>query len=260
MASVLALFVPQTRAGLPEPDNILYGTITLDNQPVTAARADVVVEARRLISGPAVASYRMGSSSQAGGYYSLRIPLESALPLINPDASLTGDSLFIVVLDASGIRSQTTYTVGDRAMVQRLDFGSAVLDGDGDGLPDAWETLNFGSLNVAANSINLNGQTALQNYVAGTNPNDTNSVFSVSVSITNNLRLVSFQAFRAEGVGYEGLSRYYSLEYSTNVGASAWAGVDNYTNLLGNNQTLTYQSSDTNSPVFYRGKVWLQGP
>ena len=148
--------------------------------------------------------------------------------------------------------------MGDRGAVQRLDFGAAVLDSDGDGLPDAWERLHLGSTSPTPNSINANGQTTLQNYVAGTNPNDTNSLFRVAVTASGANALVSFQALRAEGTGYEGLSRYYSLEYSTNAGAGLWLGLNNFTNLLGNNQTITYQPPGTNGPAFYRGRVWLQ--
>src|SRR5947199_381151 len=173
--ALLLLVRVAVRAGVPEPDNVLYGTIDLDNQPVTANRTDVVVEARRLIGGPAIARYQMGSSAQAGNFYSLRVSLESAQPFFDPNASLVGDSLFRVAVTASGANA-----------------------------------------------------------------------------------LVSFQALRAEGTGYEGLSRYYSLEYSTNAGAGLWLGLNNFTNLLGNNQTITYQPPGTNGPAFYRGRVWLQ--
>lgn len=257
LLAVALLAANPARAVLPEPDNILYGTITLDNQPVTAARTDVVIEARRLVNGPAIAMYRIGSNPQAGNFYSLRLSLESLAPITDVSASQVGDTLFVVVADASGIRSQTTYTLAERGSVQRVDFGAAVSDGDGDGLPDAWELLHFGNNGQNASSVNANGQTTLQNYIAGTNPNDTNSLFRIGVTLNGNSTLVSFQALRAEGSGYEGRSRYYSLEQTANP-ASGWQGVLNYTNLLGNNQTISYQAPGTNSPAFYRGRVRLQ--
>jgi hypothetical protein len=256
--AALVFLPPAMRAGVPEPDNILFGAITLDNQSVTAARGDVVIEARRLITGPAIASYRMGSSAQSGDFYSLRISLESAVPLSDANSSLNGDHLFIVVLDSSGIRTQAAYTVNERATIQRLDFGSASMDSDSDGLPDAWETQNFTSLNQSPDSLNLNGQTTLQNYVAGTNPNDTNSVFTVRVSLSNNLRTVSFQALQAESTVYQGFSRHYSLEVSTNLGLNHWFPVGGFSDILGNSQSVNYQTTDTNSPILYRAKVWLQ--
>ena len=222
-----------------------------------AARTDVVIEARRLVNGPAIASYRMGSNPQIGSFYSLRLSLESLAPITGVSASQVGDTLFIVVADTSGVRSQTTYTLAERGSVQRVDFGAAVSDGDGDGLPDAWEVLHFGNNGQNAGSVNANGRTTLQNYIAGTNPNDTNSVFRVGVALSGNNTVVSFQALRAEGTGYEGRSRYYSLEQTVDP-ASGWQGVLNYTNLPGNNQTISHQAPGTNSPAFYRGRVWLQ--
>lgn len=254
---VAPLAVTDVRGVIPEPDNILYGTITLDNQPVTAARTDVVVEARRLINGPAIVRYRMGSNPTVGNFYSLRLALESLVPVTDANASQVGDSLFIVVTDASGIRTQTTYDLADRGAVQRVDFGGAVSDSDGDGLADAWEALHFGGLGQGPASVSLNGRTALQNYIAGTNPNDTNSVFGVGVTLNNNITLVSFQALRAEGIGYEGRNRFYSLEQTANP-ASGWQGVTGFTNVPGNNTTITYPAPGTNSSAFYRGRVWLQ--
>jgi hypothetical protein len=251
---------PVVRAGLPEPDHVLYGTITLDGQPITAAQTDVRVEARRLIGSPPIASYRMGANDRLGNFYSLRLSLESSPPLTSPNASLAGEALFIVVVDGTGIRAQTGYSIGDPGAVQRLDFGATVPDGDGDGLPDAWELTHLGSTAAGPNTVNANGQTALQNYVAGTNPNDTNSVFAVDLSLSDLQTTVSFRALHAEGAGYSGLTRYYSLETATDLGAITWIGVPGYTNLVGNNQTVLYQTLATNPPTFYRGRVWLQSP
>lgn len=244
-------------AAVPEPDNIVYGRITVANVPIPALRRDVTVEARRLINGPVVARYRMGSSAKLGDFYSLRIPLESAPG--NESAATAGTGLFIVVLDESGILLQTGYTVGSRAAVQRLDLGTLPA-GDDDGLPDAWEELVFGGLGEGPDSVNANGQTTLQNYIAGTNPHSTNSVFGLAVSDVGGLKTVSFNALRATGVGYSGLTRRYAIEYSTNLGGGIWLGLNGFTEVLGNDQVVVHQSLQTNSPVFYRGKVWLAAP
>ena len=246
------------RAEIPEPDNVLYGTIALDGAIVTAARTDVVVEARRSINGPAIASYRMGSNPQAGNFYSLRLKLESFTPLFDPASSQVGNALFIVVSDATGARAQANYTLAQRGEFLRMDFGSAIPDSDGDGLPDAWEANYFGSLNQNAGSLGANGMSALQNFIAGTNPNDPNSVFKLSIAATNNLKEVSFVALRAEGPGYVGLTRIYSLEGSSNMAPASWTGVSGFTNLAGNNQTVTHQSPVAGAPAFFRGRITLQ--
>jgi hypothetical protein len=252
------LLLPSAFALIPEPDNVLYGSIILDRQPVTAARTDIVVEARRLIAGPAIASYRMGSSPQAGDFYTLRLAVESLSPLSDPNASPVGEGLFIVVTDSTGLRLQTGYSVALPGTVQRLDFGESAVDADGDGMPDAWETLVLGGTALGANSLTANGQTAFHNYVAGSNPNDPNTTFQVSVS-TDNLQLqVSFFARRAQGVGYENRTRTYALESAPNLDGGTWSALTGLTNILGNDQDVLYFETRTNSPLFYRARVALQ--
>lgn len=256
----LALLAFTARAELAEPDNIVYGAVTLDNLPVTAARADVVVEARRVLNGPAIASYRMGSEAQLGDFYALRLHLESLLPLADPTASQVGDQILIVVTDSTGVRVQTSYVLADRGRTQRLDLGAAAADSDADGLPDPWEMLHFGNLNQTAASINANGQTTLQNFVAGTDPNDPNSTFKLDLALSNGLTRVSFFALRADGLGYEGMNRSYSLETAPKSASGPFTGVPNYTNLPAANQTVLFETPGTNSAVFYRARVWLHNP
>ena len=249
---------PAVRAEIPEPDNLLYGTIILDSQIVTAARTNVVIEARRTPDGVPIASYRMGANSQIGNFYLLRLALESLSPITDTNASEVGDSVYIIVRDGAAVRGQTSYTFPERGNVQRTDFGTSSGDTDNDGLPDAWEIANFGSLNQNPNTINANGQTTLNNFTMGANPNNNSTLFAVNISNSGSQTLVSFLARRADGSGYEGRARYYSLESSTNT--ASWTGVAGFTNLLGNNQTVTFQSPAASAPAFYRGKVWLQGP
>lgn len=61
------------------------------------------------------------------------------------------------------------------------------LDGDGDGLPDAWELSNFNnSLAGGANDdVDGDGQTSLEEYLAGTDPNDPASVLAITSHSTS---------------------------------------------------------------------------
>jgi len=55
------------------------------------------------------------------------------------------------------------------------------LDSDGDGLPDAWELAHFGSLVFGPNDDpDGDGATNLQEYLAGTDPNDPTSVLAIT--------------------------------------------------------------------------------
>ena len=240
-----------------EPDNVIYGTITISNTPITAARTDVVIEARRTTDGPAIASYRMGSNPALGNFYALTILLESVSPVVNTNASVVGDSLFITLLEGANSRGQTGFLITERGTAARIDFGAAVSDSDGDGLPDAWELLHFAGLGANTNSPGANGQTAWQHYLAGTDPNDTNDGFRLHLTQSNNLKNVSFVARRAEGPGYEGMTRLYTLESQNDLANPLWAGVSGYIAVPGNNQTVTYQTAGSGM-AFFRGKIALQ--
>jgi hypothetical protein len=253
------LLAPTLHATIPEPDNLLYGNITLDNTPVTAARTDVVVEARRTADGPAVARYRMGSDPGAGGFYLLRIPIESLAQDASPNAAQPGESLFLVVTDASGVRAQTTHTVEDRGQVLRVDFGPAIPDTDGNGLPDLWELTHFGAVGQDPNAVLANGQTTWQNFLAGTNPNDPDDVFRLNISRDGSERRVSFLARRAEGPGYDGTTRLYTLESNQNLTGDAWNHVPDFVDLPGQNQTVVHFAAASAAPSYFRGRIVLAG-
>lgn len=258
LAILLGAATTTARAALPEPDNLVYGSITLDNVPVAAARFDVAVEARRTLDGPAISRYRMGSDASLGNFYSLSIVLDSGTGLVRENASTTGDSLFIVVTDDSGVRAQASYTVGARGEVLRLDFGTAVNDADGNGLADLWEIEHFGATNQDPAALAANGKTLLDNFIAGTDPNRSSDFFQVVATLDGGQRQVSFFARAAAGPGYSGLVRYYTLETAANLKSGPWVSVPGYATIRGNNQTVTFSQPLAGPDVFYRGSVRLQ--
>jgi hypothetical protein len=262
LSFLLSLVARPAVAEVSEPDNLLYGTIVIGSDFVTAGRTDVVVEARRTPTGPAIARYRMGSNRAAGDFYALRIPVEAFGPLAQTNASLAGQTLNIVVTDAAGVQGQGTYTIPERGRVQRVDFGVPVFDSDNNGLPDAWELAWFGSIGQDPNGDpDGDGQSTGGEWISGTDPLDGNDQFRLSVNLGGGVTEVSFVALRAEGSGYEGRTRHYSLESSTNLALGSWTGVTGLTNVTGNNQTMVLRVPSGNSPKnFYRGNVTLTNP
>lgn len=257
----LCLLAMAARAELPAPDNILYGTITIGSQPVTDADTNVVVEARRTLNGPTIATYRMGSDATMGGFYRLNLRLEELTPVADADeASRVGDAIVLVVRNASGVQLQLPYQVPERGHAQRLDFGTTVDDSDNDGLPDVWEFAVFGNLNpTGTGDPDDDGVRNKDEYTAGTNPNDRNGFFHLAISRNGPVnRLVSFFAVTAAGAGYAGYDRIYTLESTTNLTLGNWRGVPNYTNLLGNNSTVTYVSNEPDAQTFYRCRLQLR--
>lgn len=156
-------------AGVPEPDNVIWGSIIIGTNSITASDTGVVVEARRSAAGPAFASYRMGASPVIGDRYSLRLAMEDVAPPSSAAASVEGDHIFIVVRDATGVRDAREVVLGGRGLLTKLDFGSA--DVDGDGLPDTWEERYFGAAGTTPGAdFDGDGATNLAEFLGGTDP------------------------------------------------------------------------------------------
>jgi hypothetical protein len=254
-----AFVAAPVRAVLTAPDNILYGTITLNGQLITASSNMVSVEARRTPAGPPIASYRMGSTAAATNFYLLRLPMEELSSVTASNISLKGDLVYLVVKVGAIDGPTLNYTFPGRGVATRMDFGIAPADGDNDGLPDGWELARFGHTLTTPGTVNPNGYTALQNFTMGSDPAGTNGLFKLTITMSNTVKVVTFFASKAEGAGYSGYIRHYVLESSTNLASGVWRGVPAYTDIVGSNQTVQYLSPSTNL-TFFRGQIWLESP
>src|SRR5689334_17455421 len=86
------------RAVVPEPNAIVYGLAfygTNQISQVTAARTNIVLEARRTPTGPALASYTMGARPALGDFFSLRLNIESVAPVASPQSFQAGDTFYL---------------------------------------------------------------------------------------------------------------------------------------------------------------------
>jgi hypothetical protein len=115
----------RAHATVPEPDNIIYGTITLGSTPVTASDTNVIVSISRTLGGLPIDTYQMGSLPAAGNDYSVRITLESLLPVANPAAALSNQLVYLSVNDGTGVRAQASIMVGGRGAVTLLNLAGA---------------------------------------------------------------------------------------------------------------------------------------
>ncbi len=209
--AALLLFAGAAASGkLPEPDKLLYGTITLNGKAVTANDGyqtyDVsrfTVEVRTAPESAPLQSYAMGSSLQFNPYfYGLRVTLEAFQERQDADA-LIGDTLTLVLKEGTNELMRQTLAVTNRG-ASRIDFGD-VADSDGDGLPDLEEveTYNTNPRNTDSDGdglsdgdeVNLygtdpdnpdsdgDGQSDGDEVAQGSGPNDPNS-YGVGVSGT----------------------------------------------------------------------------
>jgi hypothetical protein len=251
-------------AELPAPDNLLYGTLAVDGRPILGVHTNFVVEAARTLAGPPIATYRMGTADTYADYYVLALELEELPNVKNPNASLVGDTVFLT-LRSNGVALATgqilTHLIPERGHTRRIDITVGTdPDMDDDGCPDVWELLHFGNLNSGSmGDSDGDGARDCDEYIAGSDPRNSNSFFHLTIVKTLAGADVSFIAERAQGVGYDGRARYYDLERTTNLVNILWRRIPGYTNVLGNGQTVVYPIPDTGTPtIFFRCRIRLQ--
>ncbi|MBL9167376.1 MAG: hypothetical protein JNN07_06510 [Verrucomicrobiales bacterium] len=258
----LAALTGLLQAEIPEPDNIIYGVITRNGLPVRAADTDVVVEARRNSDGTIVASYRMGDSTRSGDNFTLRVPLEAFAPVFDPWSSVTGTALTLVVSDRSGSFAEVPLTVGGRGQFHELNINeSQGFDSDNDGLVDEWEIAWFGNLlQSATTDKDGDGLTDLEEYLAGTDPNNSNSRFRLGIRSSESAgKEVFFVAQAQGGSGYQGKIRRYTLEWTTDLDNNLWTPLTGYIGVLGAGQTVRYPiPAEGPQSVFYRVVIQLE--
>lgn len=154
---------------------------------------------------------------------------------------------------------------------------SATRDTDGDGLPDYWEHLNFGYA-TAANAhedLDGDGMTVLQEFIAGTDPNNPSSRFAI-LSVAPVFEDEPSQMYVVYGdggeieipihdvVGHELewpsiADRLYTVEYSTNLltGFSVLPGAVDLPATPDRNVFTNTEVPEAGGPVYYRIRVRL---
>jgi hypothetical protein len=134
-----------------------------------------------------------------------------------PAADGTGASLQRI--NASGYANEPTNWF---AAVPKAGAGS-LPDQDGDGIPDSWENahgLRSGDANDAAEDPDHDGYTNLQEYIAGTDPQDAQSFLKFSQAATSMDGLMTFTFTAVAG-------KTYALQYCDSVASGVWLTLTN---------------------------------
>jgi len=261
-ALLMALCPWRAFAQIPEPDNVVYGQIALGTNLVTAQRTNVLVEVQNT-NGLVVSTYRMGQDSNLGDHYAVPIVFWSPANVLQPLPSPTGETLTLFVKETVFVagratnltRYQTNFVVGDRGYVERIDFGELPAAPSGF---EAWAALYGlapGSQNLDADGDGLSNR---REFVAGTDPNDPNSLFALEIAHGADNVALSFVALPAAGTGYAGVTRYYSLQAAEDP-QGPWVYLPQYRDIPGDGQRHVCVMPATNSlPQFYRGQVDLR--
>jgi Tol biopolymer transport system component len=120
----------------------------------------------------------------------------------------------------------------------------AIADADNNGLEDGWESLNFGGPGDPGADSDSDGATDLQEYLAGTDPRDAQSLFALYPSVRLDENLVSLQWTATAG-------RAYQVQFRSDFGAGEWTnlGAPQVATLAGE---ITINAPATAATGFYR--------
>jgi hypothetical protein len=124
------------------------------------------------------------------------------------------------------------------------DTMAVPVDTDGDGLPNIWEMRYFENTvsAVALGHDDLDGEDNLSEYITGTNPTNSASVFVVCIT---NGPAISWQSIS---------NRNYTIQFSSDL--STFANVVDQAEISGTGEEMTYFcSSNSASGGFYRVEV-----
>jgi hypothetical protein len=118
-------------------------------------------------------------------------------------------------------------------------------DTDGDGMPDAWENAHGlnPSVNDAAGDLDSDGMSNLEEYLAGTLPNDPGSILKLRITdITPTVLRFTAAADKA-----------YVVEYKNNLNAATWTTLSNVA--AGVARPITLNDPSSNTMRFYRVRL-----
>ncbi|MEM7390784.1 MAG: lamin tail domain-containing protein [Verrucomicrobiota bacterium] len=176
-----------------------------------------------------------------------------------------GDSLKLKAVAFRGGYRVSGHTEGTFTRI-----ASGMNDGDGDGIPDVWECLliNFDDDDLFQDVTDISFSSDYDGdllsdgaeYVAGTDPTDPESYLFTTISQVGTQQVVTAYGIKAEGVGYEGMDRFYSYEQAFQVMSNDWTTVPGFTNLFGRNRFMNYTNTvvDPDARGYFRIRAWLQ--
>ena len=262
-----------TFAKVPEPDTVVYGTLRTSGSNSVAVHSGGFnkISVQAVVNGEILSSAELSSTTNT---FVLRIPMDDGVSPRIPGTAKSSDLVKVVVVnETEGIVSETLETQmenleipEERGSVIPVDFrvDSVVLgdDPDGNGYPDIWKQQYLTSsiagvrpLMLGTNDSALDndgdGLTNFGEYVAGTNPLDVNSVFSVeSISVSPDTISVQF------GPVVE--NRLYSLLYRASLSPQDdWTVIDQYRAMKSADETTWETVPRQGAGGFYRLRVEL---
>lgn len=157
-----------------------------------------------------------------------------------PMVSSNGNSVVFQSWNVAGITNDLNRVQDVFASAQ----DSLVTDSDADGIPDWWMLKYFGhatgqsnDLSRASDDADGDGLSNLQEYLAGTDPTNFNSVLTLQVSpvtVASNTMSLTWPAVPGKS---------YQVQYKNNLNASNWTNYSGNVSLIGRQGIITIPAS-----------------
>ncbi len=134
-------------------------------------------------------------------------------------------------------------------------------DSDGDGIADRWERHHFGRIDAPAGAPHLDpdgdARTTREEYVAGTDPTNASSRFTLSVGTSGGRLNVIMPTMPSGDPGLHDRGRFYSLENAGTV-TGAWQTLPGYHDIPADGAPIRFTNTVPAARRFYRGRVRVE--
>ncbi len=132
-------------------------------------------------------------------------------------------------------------------------------DANGNGIPDEWELVWFGSLGPPHPLADRdgNGRPDILQYLDGSGASNALAEL-VLEPFSNRTDLLSFEAREADGPGYQGRRRYYAVEATTSLTAGVWTPMPGRDRIVGAGQTVVITNHPAPASRMTRVRAWME--